>query len=676
MELSKQNILSTTSSGLDFYRFVLPHLEVTGHKSRNIRNPFYDDNKSGLSIFLSDDQWLFNDFGNTDYKGDVFNFAGHYYRLDPVTDFPEILKRMNFDLNLNLQNSYPSKMPVPISMPVLSKPVQGEASTLDPSKLKLRSNFFDFEIDYWSRYGISLELLKRFQVMPVAEMQPKPGFILNSIPANPIFAYQANATCSKIYQPYSTKFKFQWVGNHPSDWIFGYKQLPSTAHSLFITGGEKDVLSLSQRNVNAITLNSETATLTAELFSELTSRFANIYILYDADSTGMRQSELICKKYGIPRFILPAWVSEKGGKDISDYFALGGNFDNDDLIGEEFSMPTNLGNPEHELILPASFDKIPRITHVRSAQQRLQDAASQPPIVKLLDIFFHTGELTILFADTGVGKSVFAVAAGDAIAAGKPFMGLINEAPPQTVLYYDFELSDKQFQKRYSDDKNNPYQFSPNFYVSNLSLNELTAISGNTNFDDLIAYNIERDVIEKQASVVIIDNLTFLKTQPMQEQDTALLIMKKLTMLKRQYNLSMLVLSHTPKIYNTSPLNITHLQGSKHISNFADGVFCIGKCSNDPAMRYLKQVKPSRSAELIYDTENVILMELLKTDKCLLFEFRGYDSEFNHLVQKTEANKELKARARDLRNDGKSLVEIAELLGKSKSSIGRWLKTE
>jgi hypothetical protein len=674
MELSKENILTNSSFGLDFYRFVLPQLQITGNKSRNIRNPFYDDNKSGMSIYKYSGQWLYNDFGDPFYKGDIFSFAGHYYKLNPATDFHEILKRMNKDLNLNLESNFQTFSPLQSTNLAAHKSDSAALTPWDPSKLVFRTDFFDFELEYWSKYGITTDVLKRYKVLPVQQMKPKSGFILNSTPQNPIFAYQVNSTAYKIYQPLNAKFKFQWMGNHPSAWIFGYDQLPSTAQSLFITGGEKDVLSLSQRKVNAVTLNSETATLSPELFNEFSGRFANIFILYDSDPTGLRQSELICRKFGIPRFLLPEWVSERGGKDISDYFAMGGDFNNDDLISEEFPSISSLDVTKVEVKLPDSLDNIPRITQVRSAQQRLHDAASLPPIIKLLDIFFHTGELTILFADTGVGKSVFAVAAGNAIASGTSFMGLINEASPQNVLYYDFELSDKQFQKRYSDESGNPFPFSPNFFVSNLSTGDESDTAETSNYDKLIASNIQRDVIERKAAVIIIDNLTFLKTQPMQEQDTALMIMNQLIKLKRNYSLSILVLAHTPKIYNTSPLNINHLQGAKHISNFADGVFCIGRSANDSAMRYLKQVKPSRSAELVYDSDNIILMELQKADNCLIFLFRGYDSEENHLLQKADANQELKARARDLRKDGKSLVEIAELLGKSKSSIGRWLK--
>ena len=100
--LTKEEILDRTSGGLDFYKFVIPSLQVNGSRCRNVLNPFYEDTKPSLSIFERDGQWFFKDFGNEAYSGDVFDFAGFYYGLSPQSDFYEILRRINKDLNLGL----------------------------------------------------------------------------------------------------------------------------------------------------------------------------------------------------------------------------------------------------------------------------------------------------------------------------------------------------------------------------------------------------------------------------------------------------------------------------------------------------------------------------------------------------------------------------------------------
>jgi RecA-family ATPase len=59
------------------------------------------------------------------------------------------------------------------------------------------------------------------------------------------------------------------------------------------------------------------------------------------------------------------------------------------------------------------------LANPRTSQQRLTDALNQPPIKNLLGEIWMSGELHLLFADTGVGKSIFAVTIGNALSKGR-----------------------------------------------------------------------------------------------------------------------------------------------------------------------------------------------------------------------------------------------------------------
>ena len=87
---------------------------------------------------------------------------------------------------------------------------------------------------------------------------------------------------------------------------------------------------------------------------------------------------------------------------------------------------------------------------VKSANKWMQEASSRPIPKMLFDAFWFEGEVCILFADTNLGKSILAVQIGEAISKGVAINGFKNEAEKQAVLYFDFELSDKQFENRYS----------------------------------------------------------------------------------------------------------------------------------------------------------------------------------------------------------------------------------
>lgn len=65
---------------------------------------------------------------------------------------------------------------------------------------------------------------------------------------------------------------------------------------------------------------------------------------------------------------------------------------------------------------------------------------------QLFGSLIFEGEMTIMVADTNVGKSIFAVQISNEI------------AKEQVVLYLDLELSDKQFERRYSDNFENQFR--------------------------------------------------------------------------------------------------------------------------------------------------------------------------------------------------------------------------
>lgn len=71
-----------------------------------------------------------------------------------------------------------------------------------------------------------------------------------------------------------------------ADYVFGLEQLPTKGDLLFITGGEKDVLSLYAHGFHAICFNSETAQIPESMIEGLQLRFRHIILLYDADEMG------------------------------------------------------------------------------------------------------------------------------------------------------------------------------------------------------------------------------------------------------------------------------------------------------------------------------------------------------------------------------------------------------
>jgi hypothetical protein len=340
--LSKEEILARTDKGLNVFKHYLPFPFRVG---RNFLNPLYEDKKASCNVYFdrTNDQYKLKDYGNDNYSGDCFNFVGKILGTDcrHADSFIEILQKINQDLTLGMENpssnSFPSpwegvaegrerslsqsssKYSIMESAPEQSKPIK-------PFFIKVKP-FSELELTYWQQYGISLEILRRYQVVSLNEFasensEGKP-YKLTPSDKEPIFAYQGKRYL-KLYRPFST-VRFQYAGDLGDKYCFGMEQLPPKGNILFITGGEKDVLSLVSKGFSAISFNSETSNIPLGIIRKLSYRFKHVVILYDCDKTGLEAStkhEQLLSSLGVKRMVLPLNGS-KQEKDISDYFKLG-----------------------------------------------------------------------------------------------------------------------------------------------------------------------------------------------------------------------------------------------------------------------------------------------------------------------------------------------------------------
>ena len=308
--------------------------------------------------------------------------------------------------------------------------------------------------------------------------------------------------------------------------------------------------------------------------------------------------------------------------------------------------------------------------NIRKASRCISDAHARDVPNKLFDSFWFENEVCILFADTGAGKSILAVQIADSITKGRSIDHEFDfEGTPQPVLYFDFELTDMQFSLRYSDDEYT-YQFDDNFLRAEIDPD--CDLPDGIGFESYVVYSIEQIVKRKEAKVLIIDNLTYLGTDN-EKSKNALSLMKDLKKIKNKYDLSLLILAHTPKRDFTKTISRNDVEGSKALINFCDSAFAIGESYRHKKLRYFKQIK-ARNCPIEYDEEHIPVFEIEKDKGFLKFCFLKYDQERDQLKLRTEEDKEIE---RDLiwelRGKGMSIREIARETGIPKSTVSRWL---
>ena len=308
---------------------------------------------------------------------------------------------------------------------------------------------------------------------------------------------------------------------------------------------------------------------------------------------------------------------------------------------------------------------------MQSANVWMKQANLRPVPQMLFGELWFENELCILFADTNLGKSILAVQIANSISRGKPVSGFKLEANSQPVLYFDFELSNKQFENRYSINFQQHYQFNDQF--KRLEIDPEAEIPEKESFESFLNHSLDKSIVESGAHVLIIDNLTYLKNETEKAKD-ALPLMKHLKALKSKYGLSILALAHTPKRDLSKPITRNDLQGSKMLINFCDSSFAIGESHTDKYLRYIKQIK-ARNTEIIYDSENVAVCQIEKPENFLRFEFMGYGTEREHLKQITEQDRQTNIdKAKELSSQGMSQRQIANELGISVGAVNKYLK--
>jgi hypothetical protein len=297
---------------------------------------------------------------------------------------------------------------------------------------------------------------------------------------------------------------------------------------------------------------------------------------------------------------------------------------------------------------------------------------SQPEPPMLFGDFWYRGELCIMFADTNVGKSVLAVQIGDALSRGVAIPGFGMDGKPETVLYFDFELSDHQFRQRYSSDVYGRYEFGSTF--TRLIFNpDAEGARKFATYADYLNNAIENVLVTTRARILIIDNITCLRSGT-EAAASAVSLMNKLQEFKRQYGLSILVLAHTPKRNPAKPISRNDLQGSKMLINFADSAFAIGESQTNKGLRYLKQIK-QRSGGQVYGADNVRLCRMIKPFSFLHFDFEGNGHEATHLLHYTEQQRKfMEDRVATLNSQGLTLRAIAAETGLSFSTVHRIVK--
>ena len=445
--MNKEDILQATDRGLSVFRHYLP---VQFRIGKKFLNPLYKDTKASCNVYYDRRHSVYKmkDFGNEEYSGDCFELVGTMTGLScrNAKDFVEIMRIIDHDLHLGLADGYENCTDTS-SVQVICPPTPEQViKKIRPYNIVPRA-FNETDRIFWSKSRITEHTLNKYNVRPLHSFssvnQEGKSYTLTETAQEPMYGYVGDKYI-KIYRPRS-EMRFLYAGDLGDNYCFGLDQLPSKGDLLFITGGEKDVMSLAANGFHAICFNSETTLIPTSVLMLLSYRFKHIVLLYDVDKTGLevsakRVEEL--KAFSLKRLLLPL-AGTKEEKDVTDYFALGHT--HDDLLKLFLNHLDSLYKEDMSALKSCELD-----------------FNNPPPVAQMIvsvnGVPLGTqGNLLCITGGEGTGKSnyVAALIAGAVKpenAEGIDTLGISIEGNPKgkAVLFYDTEQSEVQLYKNVS----------------------------------------------------------------------------------------------------------------------------------------------------------------------------------------------------------------------------------
>ena len=278
----------------------------------NINSILREDKNPSLCIFPYKDSLFFKDFG-TNQSGNIYQLLSLYWNI-PLN---QVYRKIYNDFtSANYKSCYCKNK--------ISKTIIKKKSNIN-IKVKIR-DWKPWDIEYWSSYGISLKWLEYCDIFPISHI-----FLIHQngeqlIISADKYAYvyierKDNKVSLKIYQPYSTNFK--WMSKHDASVWDLWTKIPEKGDKLIITSSRKDALCLwANTGIPSLSLQGEGYVPKEKVINQLKERYNKIYVFYDNDfknkvNNGRNYGRILAEKFNLQQIEIP---TEYKSKDPSDLY--------------------------------------------------------------------------------------------------------------------------------------------------------------------------------------------------------------------------------------------------------------------------------------------------------------------------------------------------------------------
>lgn len=278
---------------------------------QSFKSDLYNDTVPSCRVLKTKfNTFYYKDYGENHYFGNIVEYVKYKYSCT----YNESIHIIANDFNL-----YKSKISINREIPlnhVEERLIIKPKTIIEPFKQSF--NLTDY--NYWKQYKIPLEWLETEEIYSCKEVyleSSRGKFLYKSHKGYPIYAYREydinlNFIGWKIYQPYGNKWT-KWINNSSYKSVQGIKTLLGNKDLLIIGKSRKDGLVYKLIGIDCISPYNETSDLDSNGIFEFSKEYKQVFVNYDPDFQGGKESAKIKEKYNYDRFFIDL------GKDISGF---------------------------------------------------------------------------------------------------------------------------------------------------------------------------------------------------------------------------------------------------------------------------------------------------------------------------------------------------------------------
>lgn len=293
--LSKKQLFDLVPPYMVYQHFI-PDIEI----GTMILSPFRKEKVASFGLFFISEELMFKDFGGE--SGNAIKFT----QLMLNVPYEEAKSYIETRVNTSLKPDVIEKVREYTSLKYRENKSATKISVVSRDWRK-------DDLEYWH----PIDPRKFAEVKPIGKYtiitdNKRTDILFKEI----AYAYRYGAYRYKIYAPLS-KFALKWISNITIDlnW-FGDAYLPLTGPILIVTSSTKDAMTIMSIGIPSIAPHSESQVFSKEQYDKYSSRFDNIYILYDNDEPGIRCAEEFKNKWPTVKLM---FIPKEGAKDPFEY---------------------------------------------------------------------------------------------------------------------------------------------------------------------------------------------------------------------------------------------------------------------------------------------------------------------------------------------------------------------